>query len=105
MKKKCSSGKSMKKKMAAESAEETEAHDVEGNDFIQSIAKMMSGGDGQRNWDGISPKNEDALLPIIDPNTGYAIGNYGDPAPGEGQPQPGEVGFAPQGKIGDFFGN
>jgi len=91
MKKKCSTG--MKKKMKAE---EVEVHSNEQNDFIQSISKMMSGGDGQTNWDGLGVRNEDQLLPYIDPNTGYAMNK---------EPGPGEVGYAPQGKVGDFFGN
>ncbi len=54
------------------------------DDFIDSLKKQMSG------------LREDALIPLEDPNMGLAD---------KSDPKPGEVGYAPQGKIGNNFDN
>lgn len=83
--KKCS------KKMKKEAAEET-APEVADDPWMQSVMGMLKG-DNERHWDGFSPlTNEDALIPASDPNKGLV----------DEQPQPGDVGFAPQGRIGSF---
>ncbi|RDJ35515.1 MAG: hypothetical protein DWQ19_11910 [Crenarchaeota archaeon] len=80
--KKCSS-KKMKKKMKKEN--------VEVDPWLQSVTNMLKYNDG-KSWDGLASQNEDALIPASDPNAEFAQ-----------EPGPGEVGYAPQGKVGDFF--
>lgn len=87
--------KKMKKKMAAEGTQAEPIADdapaAEGTEdaWFQSIKSMITFQDPRN--DGLTDyTNEDALMPFIDPNTGFAR-----------KPVAGEVGFAPQGKIGE----
>jgi hypothetical protein len=71
--------------------EEDEVKTVKKESFAKSLSNMISDANpGKRNWDGISLE-EDALLPMIDPNTGVALPD---------SPGPGEVGYSPVTRIG-----
>ncbi|MFI5343967.1 MAG: hypothetical protein ACHQUC_07085 [Chlamydiales bacterium] len=95
MKKKMCSGSKpkMKKKMAAEQAQE---EPVLEDDFLKSLTNMMNGGEAVRYWDGM-PKNEDALFPAVDPNASL---EKSEPSQAGSEPKAGEVGYAPQGRVG-----
>lgn len=70
---------------------EDEVKTVKKESFAKSLSNMISDANpGKRNWDGISLE-EDALLPLIDPNTGVALPD---------SPGPGEVGYSPVTRIG-----
>jgi outer membrane biosynthesis protein TonB len=61
-------------------------------EFWTSLQKMLHGGlPGEKFKDGTNGFTEDALLAPIDPNKGVIE-----------DPQPGEVGYAPQTRIGEF---
>jgi len=87
----------MKKKMCADDKkdkkdkkEKVKKEDAD-NDWMKSVFFAPP---ANKNFDGIGV-TEDALLPVIDPNTGLY-----DAAR---EPQPGQVGFAPQGVLGRNF--
>jgi len=87
MKKKMKKGmkKAMKKGMKKED-----------QDWWNSVNSMMLADPNYKSWDGFTRIEEDALLPPADANAGL-----GDMEPRvDGEPQPGEPGFAPQSRIG-----
>jgi hypothetical protein len=82
MKKKCKKGmkKAMKKGMKKED-----------QDWWNSVSSMLlTNPDSDKQWDGWRKIEEDALLPPVDANASLV----------DGEPRPGEVGFAPQGRVG-----
>lgn len=81
--------KKMKKKMGSDCCKPMKKKMSEDAFFSQSLRNMFSQG-GTKFSDGISV-SEDALLPLIDPITGYHI---------QADPLPGEVGYAPQTRFG-----
>ncbi len=91
MKKKMCSGKKKMKKEEIDPEEIAEPDPVV-DPWLQSVADMMKGDNSTKNWDGISSKNEDALIPASDPNK--------DLVDQDSDPQPGEVGWAPQCRVG-----
>lgn len=64
----------------------------EGNDFLDSLCSQAKGTVYQKGSSGIS---EEALFQLADPNAEYAMGY---------EPQPGQAGFAPQGRVGSIGG-
>jgi hypothetical protein len=58
--------------------------------WLNSVNTMLNANPAPKWWDGITI-GEEALLPQIDPNTGFAIPE---------EPKAGEVGFAPQTRFG-----
>lgn len=69
--------------------------DVDRWNSLQS--QLMRGLPGQKYWDGLS---EDAVYPPADPNTG--LGDMQPETPTN--PQPGEVGYAPDSRVATGFG-
>jgi len=61
----------------------------EGDDFLNSLCKNAS-----RQQKGSGGVNEDALFQLADPNAEYA----------QNDPQAGQYGFAPQGRVGSIGG-
>lgn len=103
MKEKMSSDKKscdkMKKKMTAENSIET--IETSNDPWLQSFKKMIANVDTRN--DGITDyTNEDAIMPYIDINTGLT-GERPEVLPTA--EVPGQIGFAPQGKVGANFGN
>ena len=86
--------KKMKKNLKKMKKEEQE--------WFNSVYSMLSGelnekhwdgmGDraNKKSWDGFTRLEEDSLIPPADPNNGLV-----------GEPGPGEVGFAPQARLGE----
>lgn len=98
MKKKMKKMKSkMKKKMSADTKKENIAAsstvaEINSDDAWLKSVRSMLGSYDPRN-DGLTDyTNEDALLPVIDINTGLVVKSN--------EPGPGEVGFAPQSRFG-----
>lgn len=105
MKEKMSSDKKscdkMKKKMTAENSETIETIEPSNDPWLQSFKKMIANVDTRN--DGITDyTNEDAIMPYIDINTGLT-GERPDTLPIA--EVPGQIGYAPQGKVGANFGN
>jgi len=69
----------------------------EETDWWNSVMGMIGPDPNQKNWDGISVR-EDALFPEIDPNA-LALAQVPQ---GETQPKPGEPGFSPATRIGQL---
>jgi hypothetical protein len=104
MMKKCMKKKSkkcMKKNMKKEhTVKEYNPNETE-DEFFASLQSQLSGGlPSDKNWDGLSVQQEDALYNAQDPNTGLADMN---PQVSD-NPQPGEAGYAPDTRVATQFG-
>ena len=62
----------------------------EDQEWFNSVNSMLLADPESKAWDGFKRIEEDALMTPNDPNAGF----------GSLEPQAGEPGFAPQGKIG-----
>jgi hypothetical protein len=85
--------KFMKKKMKKEAAEPWTKEDA---DFLRSLRSQMGATQFNVNKDGWTEYQEDALLAPSDPNA--------DVIDDEDEPGPGDVGYAPQGRVGSPLG-
>jgi hypothetical protein len=63
----------------------------EAADFLSSLCSQAEGTNYKKNWNGVS---EDALFHFAEPGAEYA----------KGEPRPGDVGYAPQGRVGNVGG-
>jgi hypothetical protein len=89
----CSKMQHMKKKMKKEAAEPWTKEDAE---FLRSLKSQLGATQFKVNKDGWSEYQEDALLPPPrDPNADVTE---------DGEPGPGDVGYAPQGRVGAPLG-
>ena len=62
----------------------------ENRDFLNSVQGMLLSDPQHRFWDGFTRLEEESLIPPTDPNAGLSAT----------EPKPGEIGYAPQGRIG-----
>lgn len=62
----------------------------EGNDFLDSLCRQAANPAAKKNKSGLQ---EDALMNLMDPNSHF-----------ESEPQPGQPGFAPHGRVGAIGG-
>lgn len=75
----------MKKHMKKETVQN------ESFDFLSSLKTQAQGTNYKKNWNGIS---EDAIFNLAGPDAEYA----------KGEPKPGDVGYAPSGRVGGIGG-
>jgi len=83
--------KNMKKNMRKNMRKEAFLHNED--EWLASVKSMMTP-QNIKNGDGWTEYQEEALLPPTDPNAAVT----------QREPQPGEVGFAPQGRVGPPLG-